>query len=164
MRTLMQPPEPAGPSRVPASAPDPHATAPRPAAPRSYDPGQTPALPKPQAAAASIPTAARQADTTPLTPPLPCSSTTTAPQPSTLAYTASMWGVGVSHDSDKVAEAETFSDVEGNMCRAAMRDSDPLLGSGATSRMQGTRRNLEDLPPGRAATSRTGPHREGGEP
>jgi hypothetical protein len=61
------------------------------------------------------------------------------------AYTASMWGVGVSHDSDKVAGDETFQSVEGNMCRAAMRGSDALPGSRATSRMQGARRNLGDL-------------------
>jgi hypothetical protein len=30
--------------------------------------------------------------------------------------------------------------------------------------MQGTRRNLGDLPPGRMASSRTGPHWEGEEP
>jgi hypothetical protein len=80
------------------------------------------------------------------------------------AYAASKWGVGVSHDSDKVAGAETFSSVEGNMCGAAMRGSDALPGSRATSRMQGTRRNLGDLPPGRMASSRTGPHWEGEEP
>jgi hypothetical protein len=80
------------------------------------------------------------------------------------AYTASMRGVGVSHDSDKVAGAETFSSVEGNMCGAVMRGSDALPGSRATSRMQGARRNLGDLLPGRAAPSRTGPHREGEEP
>jgi hypothetical protein len=80
------------------------------------------------------------------------------------AYTASTWGVGVSHDSVKVAGAEAFQSVEGNMCRAVMRGSDALPGSRATSRMQGTRRNLGDLLPGRAASSRTGPHREGEEP
>jgi hypothetical protein len=80
------------------------------------------------------------------------------------AYTASLWGVGVSHDSDKVAGAETFQPVEGNMCRAAMRGSDALPGSRATSRMQGTRRNLGDLLPGWAASCRISPHREGEEP
>lgn len=37
------------------------------------------------------------------------------------AYTAIVWGVGVSHDSDKIVGAETFSSVEGNMCGAARR-------------------------------------------
>ncbi len=32
------------------------------------------------------------------------------------AYTAIMWGVGVSHESDKIAGAQTFSSVEGNTC------------------------------------------------
>ena len=80
------------------------------------------------------------------------------------AYTASMWGVGVSHDIDKIAGAETFSSVEGNTCGAAMRGFVVLPGSGATSRMQGTRRNLGGLLSGRAASDRTGPHREGEEP
>jgi hypothetical protein len=37
------------------------------------------------------------------------------------AYTAIMRGVGVSHDGDKNAGAETFSSVEGNMGGADMR-------------------------------------------
>jgi hypothetical protein len=80
------------------------------------------------------------------------------------AYTASVWGVGVSHDIVKIAGAETFSSVEGNMCGAAMRGSVALPGSRATSRTQGPHRNLGDLRPGRAAPNRTGPHREGEEP
>lgn len=67
------------------------------------------------------------------------------------AYTAIVWGVGVSHDSDKIAGAETFSSVEGNMCGTAMRGSVALPGSRATSRTKGTRRNLGYLLPGRAA-------------
>jgi hypothetical protein len=67
------------------------------------------------------------------------------------AYTAIVRGVGVSHDSDKIAGAETFSSVEGNMCGAAMRGSVALPGSRATSRTKGTRRNLGYLLPGRAA-------------
>ena len=61
------------------------------------------------------------------------------------AYTAIMRGVGVSHDSDKIAGAETFSSVEGNMCGVAKRGTVALPGSRATSRMKGTRRNLGDL-------------------
>jgi len=51
------------------------------------------------------------------------------------AYTASMWGVEVSHDSDDVAGTETFQSVEGNTCRTAMRGSDALPGSRAKSRI-----------------------------
>ena len=80
------------------------------------------------------------------------------------AYTASLWGVGASHERNNIAGAETFTGVEGNMCGAVMRGSDALPGSRATSRKQGTRRNLGDLLPGRVATSRAGPHREGEEP
>jgi len=47
---------------------------------------------------------------------------------------------------------------------AAMRGSVALPGSKATSRSKGTRRNLGDLLPGRVASSRTGPYREGEEP
>ncbi len=67
------------------------------------------------------------------------------------AYIAIMWGVGVSHDSDQIAGAETFSPVEGNMCGADKRGAVALSGSRATSRMKGTRQNLGDLLSGRAA-------------
>lgn len=80
------------------------------------------------------------------------------------AYTAVIRGVGVSHDSVKIAGAETFSSVEGNMCGADKRGAVALPGSRATSRMKGTRRNLGGLLPGRVASSHTGPHREGEEP
>jgi len=63
----------------------------------------------------------------------------------------SMRGVGVSHESDKIAGAEAFSSVEGNMCGAATRGTAALPGSRATSRMKGTRRNLGDLVSGRMA-------------
>ena len=62
------------------------------------------------------------------------------------------------------AGAEAVEDAEGNMCGAAMRGSVALPGSKATSRTKGTRWNLGDLLPGRAASSRTGPYREGEEP
>src|SRR5208283_348576 len=61
------------------------------------------------------------------------------------AYTAILWGVGLSHESNHVAGAETFVSVEGNMCGAAMRGPVALPGSEATSRKKGTRRNLGDL-------------------
>jgi hypothetical protein len=64
----------------------------------------------------------------------------------------------------KIAGAETFSSVEGNMCGTDKRGTVALPGSGATSRTKGTRRNLGDLLPGRGGDSRTGPHREGEEP
>jgi hypothetical protein len=35
------------------------------------------------------------------------------------AYTAIEWGVGLSHEIPKIAEAETVTVVEGNMCGAA---------------------------------------------
>jgi hypothetical protein len=69
------------------------------------------------------------------------------------AYTAIMWGAGVSHDSDKIAGAETFSSVEGNTCGAGMRGTVALPGSWAASRMEGTRRNLGYLLSGRMATA-----------
>ena len=69
------------------------------------------------------------------------------------AYTAIMQGVGVSHDNDKIAGAETFLSVEGNTCGADKRGSVALPGSRAISRMKGTRRNLGDLLPGRRASA-----------
>ena len=80
------------------------------------------------------------------------------------AYTAIVWGVGLSHEIRDIAGAEAVRHAEGNMCGTAMRGSVALPGSKATSRTKGTRRNLGDLLPGRAAFSRTGPHREGDEP
>jgi hypothetical protein len=62
------------------------------------------------------------------------------------------------------AGAEAVEDAEGNMCGADMRGSVALPGSKATSRTKGTRWNLGDLLLGRAASSRTGPYREGEEP
>ena len=80
------------------------------------------------------------------------------------AYTAIAWGVGLSHERSDIAGAESFYSLEGNMCGTAMRGADALPGSKATSRSKGTRRNLGDLLPGRVASSRTGPYREGEEP
>jgi hypothetical protein len=36
------------------------------------------------------------------------------------AYTASLWGVGLSHVINEIAEAETVATVEGYMCGAAI--------------------------------------------
>ena len=60
------------------------------------------------------------------------------------AYTAIVWGVGVSHESDNNVGAEAVVIVEGNMCGTAMRGADALPGSMATSRTKGARRNLGD--------------------
>jgi hypothetical protein len=67
------------------------------------------------------------------------------------AYTAIVWGVGLSHDTRKIAGAEAVRHAEGNMCGTVMRGSDALPGSKATSRTEGTGRNLGDLRPDRAA-------------
>jgi hypothetical protein len=61
------------------------------------------------------------------------------------AYTAILWGVGSSHEMNDDAGAEAVVSVEGNMCGTAMRGSVALPGSKATSRKNGTRRNLGDL-------------------
>ena len=60
------------------------------------------------------------------------------------AYTAIVWGVGLSHESDNNAGAEAVVMVEGNMCGTAMRGVVALPGSKATSRTKGSRRNLGD--------------------
>jgi len=70
------------------------------------------------------------------------------------AYTAMQWGVLLSHEISKLAEAETVSNVEGNMCGTAMRGADALPGSKTTSRCKGSRRNLGDLRFGRPAARR----------
>ena len=61
------------------------------------------------------------------------------------AYTAIRWGVGLSLERDNVAEAETVISVEGNMCGTVMRGAAASPGSKATSRRNGTRRNLRGL-------------------
>jgi len=45
------------------------------------------------------------------------------------AYTAILWGVGLSHENSDVAGAEAVENVEGNMNGAAMRGSATLSGS-----------------------------------
>jgi hypothetical protein len=72
------------------------------------------------------------------------------------AYTAILWGVGLSHEINNVAGAEAVEVVEGNMCGAAMRGPDALPGSEATSRKKGTRRNLGDLLPPEVAGAASG--------
>jgi hypothetical protein len=61
------------------------------------------------------------------------------------AYTAIVWGVGMSHEIDDNVGAEAVQKVEGNMCGTAMRGADALPGSMATSRTKGAHRNLGDL-------------------
>lgn len=60
------------------------------------------------------------------------------------AYTAIVWGVGLSHVIDNNAGAEAVDMAEGNMCGTAMRGADALPGSKATSRTKGSRRKLGD--------------------
>ena len=83
------------------------------------------------------------------------------------AYTAIVWGVGLSHERSDIAGAEGFHSLEGNMCGTAMRGADALPGSKATSRAKGSYRNLGDLMSGRRRHllyEYGGPHREGEEP
>ena len=67
------------------------------------------------------------------------------------AYTTILWGVLLSRESSKIAEADTVSNVEGNMCGTAMRGADALPWSKTTSRRKGTRRNLGGLATDRQA-------------
>ena len=60
------------------------------------------------------------------------------------AYTVIVWGVLLSHEIHNFAEAETVSNVEGNMCGTAMRGADALPRSKTPSRTKGSRRNLGD--------------------
>jgi hypothetical protein len=80
------------------------------------------------------------------------------------AYTAIVWGRRLSREREKAAEAETVCNVEGNTSDAAMRGAGALPRSETLSRTKGSRRNLGDLRPGRAAFGRAGPRREGEEP
>ena len=79
------------------------------------------------------------------------------------AYTAIVWGVGLSHEIDNNAGAEAVVLVEGNMCGTAMRGAVALPGSKATSRTKGSCRNLGD-PAFDQRQCCPGPHREGEEP
>jgi hypothetical protein len=69
------------------------------------------------------------------------------------AYTVIVWGVGLSHERLEIAGAEAVATAEGNMCGAAMRGADALPGSEATSRTNGSRRNLGDLTPPAVASA-----------
>jgi hypothetical protein len=80
------------------------------------------------------------------------------------AYTAIVWGVGLSHESDNNAGAEIVVMVEGNTCGTVMRGVVALPGSKATSRTKGSRRNLGDPAFDQRRHRRPGPHREGEEP
>ena len=80
------------------------------------------------------------------------------------AYTVIVWGVGMSHEIPEFAGAEAVTMAEGNMCGADMRGAVALPGSKATSRTNGTRRNLGDLASDRNAFGLSGPRREGEEP
>ena len=79
------------------------------------------------------------------------------------AYTAVVWGVGMSHERHNIVGAETVGSVEGNMCGTVTRGADALPGSMATSRTKGSRRNLGDPTFDRGRRSHLGPHREGEE-
>ena len=69
------------------------------------------------------------------------------------AYTAIVWGVGMSHEIGDNVGAEAVHMVEGNMCGTATRGADALPGSMATSRTKGAHRNLGDPAFGRGGTS-----------
>jgi hypothetical protein len=58
------------------------------------------------------------------------------------AYTTILWGGLLSRESQKLAEAEAVSNVEGNMCGPAMRGADALPWSKTPSRRKGPCRNL----------------------
>jgi hypothetical protein len=78
------------------------------------------------------------------------------------AYTTILWGVLLSRESSKLAEAETVSNVEGNMCGTGMRGA-VALPSKTTSRRKGSRRNLGGLASDRRGLVLLGPHRESDE-
>lgn len=70
----------------------------------------------------------------------------------------------MSRERHKLAEAEAVSNVEGNMCGAAMRGADALPWSKTPSRSKGSRRNLGGPAFDRWAHCPQGPHRKGEEP
>ena len=69
------------------------------------------------------------------------------------AYTTIAWGGLLSRESQKVAGAETLSNVEGNMCGADMRGADAVPRSQTPSRANRRRRYLGGLVSGRAASA-----------
>jgi len=74
------------------------------------------------------------------------------------------WYEILSLEKFNVAEAETVSTVEGNMCGAVMQGADAPSWSKTPSRTKGTGRNLRDLVSDRATLGLSGPRREGEEP
>ena len=80
------------------------------------------------------------------------------------AYTAIAWGVGLSHEMVTMQGLRRSKTSKAICAEPLSEVPSPCRGLKATSRMKGTRRNLGDLLPGRAAFSRAGPHREGEEP
>jgi hypothetical protein len=80
------------------------------------------------------------------------------------AYTAIVWGVLLSRESQKIAEAEPVSNVEGNMCGPVMRGTER---SAVVEEHITHKRNMSE--PGRSHawpkdTLSPGPQREGEEP
>ena len=67
------------------------------------------------------------------------------------AYTTIAWGESMSCERLNIAGAETFSDVEGNMCGAVMRGADALPRSKTSSRANRQRWYLGGLMSGPAA-------------
>ena len=80
------------------------------------------------------------------------------------AYTTIVQGELLSPEMRKLAEAETFGDVEGDTCGADRRGAAALPWSKTPSRPKGLRWNLGDLASDRASLMTPGPHREGEEP
>ena len=82
----------------------------------------------------------------------PVASVATWKATTTAKRTQQSCGVwGMSHEMVTTQGPRPVEDAEGNMCGAAMRGPVALPGSKATSRKKGTRRNLGDLMPCRAA-------------
>ena len=79
------------------------------------------------------------------------------------AYTAIEQGELLSHEMRKLAEAETFGDVEGHACGAVVRGAVVLPGSKTSSCSKGSRWKLGGLMADRCPLG-GGPRREGDEP
>ena len=71
-----------------------------------------------------------------------------------------IWGVGLSREILEVAGAEAVATAEGNMCGAATQGTVALPGSEATSRMNGSRRNLGEPHAARSRQGDPGPQQE----
>jgi hypothetical protein len=79
------------------------------------------------------------------------------------AYTAIEQGELLSHEMQKLAEAETFRGVEGHACGAVVRGAVVLPGSKTSSCSKGSRWKLGDLMADLCPMG-SGPRREGDEP